>query len=119
MRTIRLNAYGTHKKAYRTLFLGSLEWYGTRTMRQFFEKCRRDAYQGPQIEARTEKRTNTEHKRPNSGIPDNLSQFYCFFPEHAGAYSATSATSATAKIKWNLWGASAKAMRSPREALFA
>ncbi len=44
--------------------------------------------------------------------------FYFFIAEHAGIYFTTSATSATAKLKGNLWGAAAKARGSPREALF-
>ena len=80
MRTIRLNAYGTHKKAYRTLFLGSLEWYGTRTMRHFFEKCRSDAYRTKDLKLKRVPR-NAPIRNINGRIrayqiicPD-----YCFF----------------------------------------
>ncbi len=129
MRTIRLNAYGTHKKAYRTLFWGPCFLGVVRyAYHAAFKKKMRSGtvpysgtlpYQGPHIEARTQTRTNTQHKRPNSVIPNNLSQFLLFISGTLWNIFSSSATSPNAKIKGTLWGAAAKAMRSPREALLA
>jgi hypothetical protein len=57
MRTIRLNAYGTQKGVPYAIF-GVLGMVRCAYHAAFF-LCRSDAYQGPQIEARTKKCTNT------------------------------------------------------------